>query len=79
MPAATGTCLFPDETDEVPIIGFTDIAIDPNNPNVMYAAAGDDDGGDTYGLGILKTTDGGDNWSISYDPAGRATSPWAAC
>ena len=64
--------LFPDETDEVPIIGFTDIAIDPNNPDVMYAAAGDDDGGDTYGLGILKTTDGGDNWSISYDPAGQS-------
>ena len=64
--------LFPDETDEVPIIGFTDIAIDPNNPNVMFAAAGDDDGGDTYGLGILKTTDGGDNWSISYDPVGES-------
>ena len=63
--------LFPDETDEVPIIGFTDIAIDPNNANVMYAAAGDDDGGNTFGLGVLKTTDGGDNWSVSYDPAGE--------
>jgi hypothetical protein len=63
--------LFPDETDEIPIIGFTDIAIDPNNTDIMYAAAGDDDGGDTYGLGILKTTDGGDNWSISYNPEGE--------
>ena len=63
--------LFPDETDEVPIIGFTDIAIDPNNTDIMYAAAGDDDGGNTYGLGILKTTDGGDNWSISYNPEGE--------
>ena len=60
--------LYPDANDEVPIIGFTDIAIDPNNTDILYAAAGDDDGLDTYGLGILKSTDGGENWAISYDP-----------
>ena len=60
--------LYPDETDEIPSIGFTDIAIDYNNSNILYAAAGDDDGLDTYGLGIMKSTDGGINWTQVYAP-----------
>ena len=45
------------------VIGCTDLAIDPNNVNVMYLATGDGDGGDTYTIGILKSTDGGTTWS----------------
>ncbi len=60
--------LYPDATDEVPSIGFTDIAIDHANSNILYAAAGDDDGLDTYGLGIMKSTDGGITWTQSYAP-----------
>ena len=54
------------------VIGCTDIAIDPNNPNIMYLATGDGDAGDTYSVGILKSTDGGTTWNttgLSYSNA----------
>ena len=65
---ANWNLLYPDASDEIPSIGFTDIAIDHSNSNILYAAAGDDDGLDTYGLGILKSTDGGITWTQSYAP-----------
>lgn len=51
------------------VIGCTDIAIDPTNTQVMYLATGDGDGGDTYTVGLLKSTDGGNTWlptGLSY-------------
>ena len=54
-------------TDHLPNLGVSDIAIDPTNPNVMFLATGDKDGGDTYAYGIIKTLDGG----ISWDTAGN--------
>jgi PKD repeat protein/photosystem II stability/assembly factor-like uncharacterized protein len=48
-----------------PVIGCTDIAIDPTNTNVMYLATGDGDAGDTYTVGLLKTTDGGNTWNTT--------------
>lgn len=50
-------------TDFLTNLGISDIAIDPTNPNIMYIATGDRDGGDTYSYGILKTTDGGQTWN----------------
>ncbi len=50
-------------TDMLASLGITDIAIDPSNPNIMYLATGDDDGDDTYSVGVLKSTDGGLNWN----------------
>jgi hypothetical protein len=47
------------------VIGYTDLAIDPGNSNVMYAATGDGHAGDTYTVGLLKTTDGGTTWSTT--------------
>ncbi len=47
------------------VIGCTDLAIDPTNVNTMYLATGDGDGGDTYTIGILKTTDGGQTWNTT--------------
>lgn len=49
-------------TDHLPVIGCSDLAIDPTNSNIMYLATGDGDGGDTYSIGVLKTTDGGVTW-----------------
>ena len=55
--------------------GASDLAFDPSNPNVLYAAfwqAGRtpwmlNSGGE--GSGIFKSTDGGDNWTnISHNP-----------
>lgn len=47
------------------VIGCTDIAIDPLNPNIMYLATGDGDAGDTYSVGVLKSTDGGATWNTT--------------
>lgn len=47
------------------VIGCTDIAIDPTNSNIMYLATGDGNAGDTYSVGILKSTDGGNTWNTT--------------
>lgn len=53
------TCL----TDYLPIIGCSDLAIDPTNTQVLYLGTGDNDGGDMPSLGVLKSTDGGITWN----------------
>ena len=50
-------------TDLLASIGVTDVAIDHSNSNVIYIATGDGDAGDTYSLGVLKSTDDGATWS----------------
>ena len=49
-------------TDDLPNLGISDIAIDPNTSNIMYIATGDRDFPNTYSYGILKSIDGGLNW-----------------
>ncbi|MBI5326519.1 MAG: exo-alpha-sialidase, partial [Ignavibacteriae bacterium] len=50
-------------------IGITDIAVNPANPNIVYAATGDADGSLSgsacYSIGVLKTTDGGTTWTTT--------------
>lgn len=55
------TCL----TDGMPVIGVSGIAVDYNNTDIMYILTGDGDGGDTYSIGVLKTTDGGVTWNAT--------------
>lgn len=50
-------------TDQLASLGIADIAINPTNPSVMYIATGDNDAGDTYATGVLKSTDGGVTWN----------------
>jgi len=52
-------------TNTLPSIGISDLAIDANNPNVMYLATGDFDGDDIPGVGVLKSTDAGASWQIT--------------
>lgn len=52
-------------TDFLSSIGVSDIAIDPNNVNTIYIATGDGDAGDTYSLGVLKSTNGGLTWNTT--------------
>lgn len=52
-------------TDQLTVIGCTDIAIDPNNTQIMYLATGDGDGADSYSVGVLKSTDGGATWNTT--------------
>ncbi|MDI1354978.1 MAG: T9SS type A sorting domain-containing protein [bacterium] len=52
-------------TDYLTVIGCSDLAVDPTNPNTMYLATGDGDAGDTYCIGVLKSTDGGATWNTT--------------
>jgi hypothetical protein len=53
-------------TDFLSQIGTSAIAIDPNNSNIVYIGTGDDDGGDTDSIGMLKSTDAG----ATFNPTG---------
>ena len=52
-------------TDLLPNLGVSAIAIDPLNPDTMYIGTGDRDAGDTYSIGVLKTVDGGQTWTTT--------------
>jgi hypothetical protein len=52
-------------TDNLSVIGCSDLAIDSINPLIMYMATGDGDAGDTYCIGVLKSTDGGVSWNTT--------------
>ncbi len=55
--------------DDLPNLGISSIVIDHKNPDTMYVATGDGDAGDTYSIGVLKSTDGGSTWfttGLSY-------------
>src|SRR5262249_40876453 len=57
------------KTDHVPgaTTNMGAIAIAPSNPNIIYAGTGEanfDGAGVLPGTGILKSTDGGDSWSL---------------
>lgn len=49
--------------DELPQIGVSGIAVDYNDPNTIYIATGDDDAGDSFSVGVFKSTDGGATWA----------------
>lgn len=52
-------------TDDLPQIGVSGIAIDYANSGTIYIATGDDDGGDSYSVGVMKSTDGGTTWNTT--------------
>ncbi|MBT3621346.1 MAG: T9SS type A sorting domain-containing protein [Flavobacteriales bacterium] len=52
-------------TDNLPVIGVSHIAVDPNNNQIMYIVTGDADASDTYSIGILKSIDGGTTWNTT--------------
>ena len=43
-------------------LGVSCLAVDPNNPDVVYAGTGDKDGFNTFTVGLLKSTDAGQTW-----------------
>jgi len=52
-------------TDDLPQIGVSGIAIDGNNSDIIYIATGDDDAGDSYSVGVMKSLDGGLTWNTT--------------
>lgn len=52
-------------SDNLPQIGVSGIAVDYSNPNTIYIATGDNDGTDTYSVGVLKSIDGGVTWNTT--------------
>jgi len=52
-------------TDLLPNLGVSDIAIDPTNTDIMYIITGDRDADDTYAYGLMKSTDGGESWNTT--------------
>ncbi len=63
--SADGGQTWASRTDNLPLISVSSIAIDPQNPSVMYLATGDADGGATPSVGVYKSTDGGLSWSAT--------------
>lgn len=57
-----GSSWFP-LTDKLPSIGVSGIVIHPTDPNIIYILTGDGDGGDTFSIGVLKSTNGGITWN----------------
>lgn len=60
-------------TDSLPTLGVSAIAIDPNNPSTMYFGSGDRDNGDAAGYGVFKSTNAGASWTISNSGMGNRT------
>ncbi|MBL4643259.1 MAG: glycosyl hydrolase, partial [Flavobacteriaceae bacterium] len=61
-------------TDYLPQIGVSGIAVHPTDPNTIYIATGDDDAGDSYAIGVMKTTDGGATWNSTGTIPGNPNS-----
>lgn len=51
-------------TDWLPTLGVASIAFDPTNPQIVYMGTGDFDASDAPGMGVMKSTDGGENWTF---------------
>lgn len=51
-------------TDHMPVASIGAIAIDPKDPDTIYAGTGEStySSASFYGLGIFKSTDGGESW-----------------
>jgi photosystem II stability/assembly factor-like uncharacterized protein len=50
------------ESSNIPVLGVGDIAIDPNDNQTIYIATETNRFRRSYGVGVLKTTDGGQSW-----------------
>ena len=52
-------------TGVLPSLAVSDVAVDANNPNIIYLASGDLAAGDAPGIGVLKSVDAGLTWQIT--------------
>lgn len=57
----------------LPSLGVSSIVVNPENPDVIYIGTGDRDANDAPGIGVYKTTDGGQNWTQINGIMGNVT------
>jgi PKD repeat protein/photosystem II stability/assembly factor-like uncharacterized protein len=60
-------------TDGLPSLGVSSIIVHPTSTNTIFIGTGDRDGGDAPGIGVYKSTDGGNSWSASNTGMGNRT------
>jgi len=60
-------------SDDVPSLSVGDLALDPNDPSILYLGTGEaNSSGDSYaGTGIYRTNDGGQSWEFLGLPESR--------
>ena len=52
-------------TDDQPSLSMGAVALAPSNPLILFAGTGEPNGSDSYpGAGLLKSTDGGNTWTL---------------
>jgi hypothetical protein len=51
-------------TDDAPTLAVGALAFDPSNPKTVYCGTGEGDWWWFLGAGVLRSTDGGTNWSV---------------
>lgn len=50
-------------SDSWPMLGVSSLAIHPTNPDLVLAGTGDFHGFDIAGMGVMRSTDGGNTWT----------------
>ncbi len=60
-------------TDDQPTLGVSAILVDYVDPDMIYIGTGDRDAGDADGLGVFRSTDGGDTWEEWNNGMGNLT------
>ena len=60
-------------TDGLPTLGVSAIAVDYTNPDILYIGTGDRDANDAAGIGVMKSIDGGQTWQLSNIGMGNKT------
>lgn len=59
------------KTDKIARLGITDIRVNPNSPNTIYALTGDRDATNCASIGVLRSNDAGETWQTT----GKVLSP----
>jgi photosystem II stability/assembly factor-like uncharacterized protein len=61
--SSDGGTLWTNVTDDIGILGCSDVVFAPNDPNTLYLATGDADASSSYSTGVFKSTNGGTTWA----------------
>lgn len=61
----TGGTSWSPMSDALASIGVSGIAVDHAAPDTVYILTGDGDGGDTFSIGVMKSTNGGATWNTT--------------